>query len=251
MLVLLTLAGKPAAAEDKAPAPDDPRFPAYVLDKIDDMYRGRKSHGIMDMNVKTKHWTRTMSMETWSLGKDHSLVRILKPRKEKGTATLKSKKDLFIYLNKTSRTIKITSGMLGGSWMGSHFTNDDLMRESRMARDFDIKLSFKGAEGGVPVYRFTCKAKADAVVVWDKIVTTVRQSDLLALRQEFYDEGGKKMRLLEFSDHAKMSGRLLPLKMKMTPLDKHGEYTAVVVKKMDFNTDLNKSFFSLQKLRSR
>ena len=130
-------------AKEKRPDPDSPGFPAYAMQKLDDLYRGASSQGVMEMNVKTKHWTRKMSAESWSLGKDYTLVRILRPRKEKGTATLKAKNNLFIYLNKTGRTIKITSGMMGGSWMGSHFTNDDLVKHSRMSRDYTIKLTSK------------------------------------------------------------------------------------------------------------
>ncbi|MBI4703378.1 MAG: outer membrane lipoprotein-sorting protein [Deltaproteobacteria bacterium] len=123
-LALLCPLGAPARAG--APDPGSPEFPAYVMRKIDDQYRGERSHGIMKMELKTRDWERTMTAEAWSLGRDYSLVRILEPLKEKGTATLKARSDLFTFLNKTGRTIKITSGMMGGSWMGCHFTNDSI-----------------------------------------------------------------------------------------------------------------------------
>ena len=197
-LLLTLLIPLPASAQQKKeapPKPEDPGFPAYVLDRVDDIYRGRKSRGIMTMTIQTKHWKRSLTMESWSLGQDYSLTRIKKPKKEKGTATLKAQKDLFIYLNKTGRTIKISSSMLGGSWMGSHFTNDDLIHQSRLSRDYQMKLSFRGKEGASEVYRFTLQAKPDAAVVWDKILVTVRQGDLQPLRQEFFDEEGKRRRV--------------------------------------------------------
>ncbi len=234
----------------KAPAPDSPEFPVYVMNRIDDQYRGAQSHGIMEMEVKTSHWTRSMAMESWSLGQDYSLVRILKPKKEKGTATLKADDDLFTYLAKTGRTIKISSGMMGGSWMGSHFTNDDLIRHSRLSDDFQIKLTFNGKEGETAVYRFTLVPKPDAAIVWGKIVVTVRQSDLEPVRQVFYDEDQKKVRMLSFSDYQTVDGQVMPMKMVMKPLDGSGEYTQVVWKKIDFKVKLNKSFFSIRKLKS-
>ena len=121
------------------PDPDSPEFGTWVMRKLDDQYRRDKSHGVMRLDIKTKHWSRSLTAEAWSLGTDYSLVRILKPRKERGTATLKARTNLFIYLNKTGRTVKITSGMMGGSWMGSHMTNDDLIRHSRMAQSFVMK----------------------------------------------------------------------------------------------------------------
>ena len=110
------------AAEAPPPAPGSPDFPRYAMAKIDDLYRGNKSHGVMEMTVKTAHWMRALTLESWSLGKDRSLVRILAPKKEQGTATLKTGRDLFTYLSNTGRTVKITSGMMGGSIAASGST---------------------------------------------------------------------------------------------------------------------------------
>lgn len=102
-----------------------------ILRQVDDMWRGNSSHGIFAMQVKTAHYTRNMRLEGWSRGKEKTLVRILAPRKEKDTTTLKAGNNIYIYLPRTDRTIRLTSGMMMGSWMGSHFTNDDLVKESR------------------------------------------------------------------------------------------------------------------------
>jgi hypothetical protein len=249
---ILVLSGSHGEASGDANAPheDSPEFPTYVMNRIDDQYRGDRSHGIMSMEVKTKHWTRTIKMESWSLGKEYSLVRILKPKKEKGTSTLKAKNDLFTYLSKTGKTIKITSGMMGGAWMGSHFTNDDLVKHSRLSEDYNITLTFKGDENGQQVYQFTLIPKPDSPVVWGKTVATVRQNDMQPLRQDFYDEDGNKVRRLEYSNHVKKSGRVMPTKMMMTPLNKPGEYTLIICEKVDFGIELKKSFFSIQRLKS-
>ena len=242
------------SADDKAPDPGSPKFPTYVMNKVDDQYRGAKSHGVMSMVVKTKHYERTMSLESWSLGKDHSLVRILEPKKERGTATLKADKTLYTYLSKTDRTIKITSAMMGGAWMGSHFTNDDLVHDSRLADDFTVK-QLKSPEDPKDQYRFELRAKPDAAVVWDKIEVTVRKSDLQPLSEIFFDEKGRKVRILEFSEHKTIGDRTMPMRMVMKPLDDKGEYTSgeyteVKWDSIDFDVKLKKSFFSIQNLKS-
>jgi outer membrane lipoprotein-sorting protein len=250
LCAVIALCGLAVGQEAPRPSSDSADFPIYVMNKIDDQYRGEKSQGVMAMRVKTKHWTRTMELESWSLGKDYSLVRIIKPKKEKGTATLKAKNVLYTYLSKTGRTIKISSGMMGGSWMGSHFTNDDLVKSSRMADDYDIKMSFEGEKGGTEVCSFTLTARYDAPVVWGKIEVTVRSNDLQPVSQTFYDEDGKAVRELSFSDYKDVGGRIIPTKMMMKPLDGSGEYTEVITKNIDFQVKLPKSFFSLQKLKS-
>jgi len=242
--------GVAAIADDGLPGPGGKGFARYVMQKIDDLYRGAKSHGEMSMKIRTTHWTRSVTMEAWTLGTEYSLVRIVRPKKEMGTATLKAKGDLFTYLNKTGRTVKITAGMMGGSWMGSHFTNDDLVKHTRFSEDFDIELTYDGEEEGTQIYRFTLTPKPDAPVVWGKIEVAVRASDLQPLSQLFYDEEGQKVRLLVFSDHAEVGGRVVPKTMVMRPLDGSGEYTELRWRRIEFGVDIDESFFTLHKLKS-
>jgi outer membrane lipoprotein-sorting protein len=240
-------------ADEKSPAdapdPDSAEFPRYVMSRIDDMYRGTSSHAVMSMKVKTQQWERTLTLESWSRGKEKSLVRILEPKKERGTATLKSGDELFTYLNKTGRTIKIGGAMMGSRWMGSHFTNDDLVRETRLDRDYDIVKSFTGKDAGVQIHGFTLTPKPDAPVVWGKIAIAVRASDLQPLREVYFDEDGEKVRVLEFLDHREMDGRMMPTRMVMRPLDGSGEYTEIRWDTVEFDVDLPAGFFSLQHLK--
>ncbi|MEM7158045.1 MAG: outer membrane lipoprotein-sorting protein [Myxococcota bacterium] len=234
----------------EAPAPGSPEFGPWVMNRLDDMHRGRSSHGVMSMTVKTEHWTRNLSMETWSRGEDYSLVRILAPKKEKGTATLKNGEDLFTYLAKTGRTVKISGAMMGGAWMGSHFTNNDLVKSSRLVNDYEITLTGKGTLDGVPQYVFTLVPKPDAAVVWGKIEVTVRQDGLLPTREIFYDEDGEAVRALEFKDYAEVSGRQLARSIVVRPMDGSGEFTRIVYDKIDFDVDLPTSMFTIAHLKS-
>ncbi|MFH1602853.1 MAG: outer membrane lipoprotein-sorting protein [Pseudomonadota bacterium] len=247
--IVFLLAGA-AGAEEKPLKPGEPDFIKRAMTKLDDAYRGNKSRGEMTMTVQTKHWKRQMSIDSWSLGKDYSLMRILKPLKEKGTATLKAKNDLYIYLNKTERTIKITSGMMGSSWMGSHFTNDDLVHHTRLSVDFYVNYDGEQENAGEKVWKFTLKPHPDAPVVWGKIEITLRAKDAEPLSQLFFDEDNKPVRVLEFSEHKKVGDRVVPFKMLMKPLDGSGEYTEIKIESIDFGVSLGEDFFSLQKLKS-
>lgn len=237
------------AAEEAKLDPGQPGFARGVMSRLDDLFRGEASHGEMAMTVVTKNYTRKMRIESWSLGKERTLVRILEPKKERGTATLKAGDDMFIYLSKTGRTVKITSGMMGSSWMGSHFTNDDLVRHTRFAEDYRIEFNPK-KDADDATYRFTLVPKPEAPVVWGKLEITVRRSDLQPLRQVYFDEDGKPVRALEFSEYKKTSGRVLPHVLVMRPLDGSGEKTEVRWKNLEFGVKLRPSLFSLQNLRS-
>jgi hypothetical protein len=215
------------------------------------MYRGEQSHGVLEMEVKTRHWTRSMALESWSKGKDYSLVRILEPKKDRGTATLKDKHDLFTYLSNTGRTVKIAGAMMGGSWMGSHFTNDDLVHETRLSEDFAIRMLPDDKLDGTPVYRIELVPRPGRPIVWGKIEVLVRIADQQPLKQTFFDEDAKPVRALELSDWKSIGGRVLPTTMMMRPLDGSGEYTRVTWKELRFDVNLDAGFFSVRNLTSR
>jgi outer membrane lipoprotein-sorting protein len=225
--------------------------PREIVDRVDRILRGDSSHGTATMEVKTQHWERSLSMEIWSLGTEDSLVRITAPAKEAGTATLKVDNDIWNYLPKVDRTIKIPASMMMGSWMGSHFTNDDLVKDSRLVDDYDIEVSFEGARDGIEVWELRLTPHPDAPVVWGRIDYRVRKNDLMPLWSKYYDEDGNLIRTLTFSDFRTFDGRLVPAVMTMTPEDKPGEHTTVRYQTLAFDVHLEPSFFSLQNLKSR
>ncbi len=222
-----------------------------IVDRVDRLMRGASSHGKMEMRIKTEHWSRTLDMEVWSLGTEYSLVRVTAPPREAGTATLKAGNEVWNYLPRVDRTIKVPPSLMMGSWMGSHFTNDDLVKESRMVDDYDIKISFEGDRNGVAVWEFYLTPKPEAAVVWGHIEEQVRKKDLMPTWARYYDEDGKLVRTLTFSDYKVMGGRLVPSVMKVVPTDKPDEYTMLVYRDLEFNVGLTKDFFSLRNLRSR
>jgi len=239
-LLLGVLVSAPVAAAELSPK--------QILDRVDDLYRGNSSHGKLTMTVKTEHWKREMQAEFWSLGKEKSLIRILSPKKEKGTATLKNGNKIWNYLPKVKRTIKVPSSMMGGSWMGSHFTNDDLVKESRMADDFDFKIGFEGEREGKKIIELVCIPKEDAAVVWGKVTVEVEAGSYLPLKQLYFDEDMNLARTMVFTDPKKLDDRNLPSVMRVVPADKPEEFTEVRYEDMKFDLDLPDRQFSLRAL---
>ena len=260
---LLTVAGvatlTPSLARATPPDPSDPEFAAYVLNRVDDLHRGRSSHATMTMHVKTDRWERTMTMEAWSLGEDYSLVRILEPKKERGTATLKAKDDLFTYLSKTGRTIKISGASMGGSWMGSHFTNDDLVKETQLQKHFTSRIieTHKGELGSLgsgTFYRLRLDPKPTAPVAWGKIVYELWEGGpiVVPVRATYFRKVSDKKptRTMSFSEMKKMSGRTMPCVMSITVTDKPGEYTKITYRKVKFDIAIPGAKFTEQALRN-
>lgn len=227
------------------------RTPSEIIDHVDRIMRGDSSRGRATMEVVTEHWERSITMDVWSLGTEYSLVRVTAPAKEAGTATLKAEKDIWNYLPKVDRTIKVPASMMSGAWMGSHFTNDDLVKESRLVEDYDIEIHFEGERDGVDVWEFHLTPKPEAAVVWGSIEYRIRREDYMPVWAKYYDEDGGLSRTLEFKDFRTMGGRLVPAIMDMHPADKPDERTTMIYDSLEFDVDIDRSFFSLQNLKRR
>jgi len=227
--------------------------PARALDlqqlihDVEQQYMGVSSHSRMTMEVATEHWRRTLQMEAWSLGREHFLVRILNPPKERGVATLKVAHEVWNYLPKVDRVIKVPPSMMGGAWMGSHITNDDLVKANHVDQDYTFTLL---AETPL-LWRIQGLPKPEAPVVWGKIVYEVGKEPRVPLRIAYYDEAGAQVRQIVFTDVQKIGSRTLPLTMTVQPTDKPDEHTVMHYDAIDFDIGIQADFFSLQNLKAR
>ena len=215
-----------------------------ILEQVDDLWRGESSFAEMTMEVVTEHYERSMKLKAWSLGKEHSLFIITYPPKDRGVATLKAEKDIWNYLPRVNRVIRVPTSMMMANWMGSHFTNDDLVKESRMSEDYDAKVTFEGEKDGISVYEIALLPKPEAPVVWGRIEITVIQETLIPTRSLYYDEDGVLSRTMLFDDVKKLGGRLVPATMVLVPEDKPEEKTVIIYDSLELGLGLKPDFFS-------
>ena len=222
-----------------------------LMEHIDKLWRGDTSQVTMSMTVKTRRYERSMKMEAWSRGKEHSLIIIREPVKDRGIATLKVEENIWNYLPKINRVTKVPASMMSGSWMGSHFTNDDLVKESTFIDDYDSVVSFEGERDGIAIYEVTSIPKPDAAVVWGRVVMTIRQDNFAPLHASYFDEEGLQVRVMRFDQVRVVDGRAIPMRMLLVPDDKPGESTEVLYEEVAFGMPLTEEFFSLQNLKQR
>ena len=215
-----------------------------ILERVDDLWRGESSYAEMTMDIVTEHYERSMKLKAWSLGKERSLFIITYPPKDRGVATLKAEQDIWNYLPRVNRVIRVPTSMMMANWMGSHFTNDDLVKESRMSEDYDVELTFEGERDGIQVYDLTLIPLPDAPVVWGKIEITVIQETLIPTRSLYYDEDGALSRTMTFDDVKKLDGRLVPTVMVLVPEDKPEEKTVITYESLELGLGLKPDFFS-------
>lgn len=218
-----------------------------LIREIEDQHTGRSSIATMGMEVRTEHWQRKLKMKAWSLGRDHFLIRILAPAKEKGVSTLKIAREVWNYLPKIDRTIKVPPSMMGGAWMGSHITNNDLVKAAKIDEDYIFKLRTEDDE----TWTVDCIPKPDAAVVWGKIVYRVEKARRVPLEVDYYDEEQVKVRTIRFDQVAVIGARTVPLRMTIVPLDKPDEQTIFTYQDLAFDMPMERHFFSLGNLQDR
>jgi outer membrane lipoprotein-sorting protein len=215
-----------------------------TVERVAHLFSSKSSIAILTMKISNEDGQRNISMKVWSLG-DKIIVRITGPQDEAGIAILKEGNTIRYYLPKSNRTVTVPPSMAMSSWMGSDFTIDDLVKETFLARDYSIITSFVGQRAGIAVYEYTLTPKPDAAVVWGKIVLQIRQADSVPTWQGFYDEDGKLVRELTFSEYKTMGGRLIPTRLVMQPTGKGGARTTIEYEDIAFDVPISAEAFSL------
>lgn len=220
-----------------------------IVQKADAKSRGDYSTGEITMTIVRPTWTREMTMKSWSRGADYALILVVAPARDKGTAFLKREQEIWNWQPTIDRTIKLPPSMMMQSWMGSDFTNDDLIKESSIVEDYSQKLLGSETVDGRECYKIELTPKEDAAVVWGKILSWIDKKDFMQLKVEFYDEDGYLVNTMYGKNVKELGGRLLPSKMEVIPADEPGNKTIVEYLSLDFDTPIEASFFSIQNLK--
>jgi len=220
-----------------------------IVAKANELIRAKSSYTEMTMSIIKPTWSREITMKIWSLEPEYALILITEPAKDKGLVTLKRKKEVWNWVPNVNRVIKIPPSMMMQSWMGSDFTNDDLVRQSSIVEDYTHIISGEEEVDGYDCYKVELTPKPEAGVVWGKIITWISKEGYLQLKADHYDEDMVLIKSMIGSDVKKMGGRLIPAHWKMIPLDEPGQKTVMEYKNIEFNIDIDESYFSQQNMR--
>lgn len=222
-----------------------------VVKKADEKFNGEKSSiTVMSMTIVRPSWQRTVEFKSWSLGRDYALTLITAPAKDEGQTFLKRGTEMWSWNPAISRLIKLPPSMMSQGWMGSDYTNDDILRESSVVNDYIHEFEGEETIDGRECHRIKMTAKEDAAVVWGHQVRWIDKKEFLILKVELYDEDGVLVRTETGSEIRVMDGRTIPTKMELTPADEPGNRTVVTIRDMKFNVPLQESFFSQQNMKN-
>jgi hypothetical protein len=232
-----------------APAPQNFPDADEIVRRADANMRGSTNYSDMTMTVIRPDWSRTVSMKGWDKGRTYSLTLITAPAKQQGQAFLKRGVEMWNWVPAIDRVIKIPPSMMSQSWMGSDFTNDDLIKESSTVKDYSHAVTGRDTIDGRACWRVALAPLANAAVVWGKVVAWITVQGDIEVKAEYYDEDGALVNTERFSDIRALGGRTIPARMEMTPAAKPGCKTVLAITSIWFDKPIADDFFSLQNLK--
>jgi outer membrane lipoprotein-sorting protein len=223
--------------------------PKEIVSKADAKNRGETSQGIMEMQIIRPDWQRTVEMKSWSKGNDYFMIYITAPAKDKGQVFLKREKEMWNWVPSIERMIKIPPSMMMQSWMGSDFTNDDLVKQSSIVTDYTQELQGEEEVRDKMCYKIQLVPLPDAPVVWGKIISWITKDGFNFWKSEYYDEDGYLVNIENAYDIKNFGDRDLPSRMEITPADEPKKKTVLLFKDVVYNKPIQDSFFTLQNMK--
>jgi outer membrane lipoprotein-sorting protein len=218
-----------------------------IIRKVEENARGKDAYMKMRMEITSRRYERSITMESWAEGKKKSFTKIVEPARERGITFLNLDNQMWQYVPKIERVIKIPPSMMLQSWMGSDFTNDDLVKQSSIVDDYTP--SIVGKEGDVVTLQLT--PREDAAVVWGKIVSKIDTRTYTQVEEIFYDDMDEKVRIMRYSKTEKFGSHYLPTVMEIVPLDpaKKGNKTVITMLKVRFDEGVSETYFTTKALK--
>lgn len=222
---------------------------AEILKKSEDNLRGKSTIAEMKMTIERPKWTREMEMKVWAKGEDYSLIYIKSPKREAGTTFLKREKEIWNWVPNIERVVKMPPSMMMQSWMGSDFTNDDLVRSSSILDDYEHEVTGEAVIDDLETFEITLIPKPEAPVVWGKVKMWISKEDYIQLKVESYDEDEYLINSMEMSDIINVSGRKFPTKMIIIPEEEPENRTIIEYQDIEFDPEIDESIFTVQYMK--
>ncbi len=215
-----------------------------IIKKADEKYRGKTSYSEMTIHIIRPKWSKQMKIKAWSKGTKYSVSIVTSPAKEKGTVFLMRDKEVWNYMPTIDRTIKFPPSMMLQNWMGTDLTNDDLVKQSSILEDYIHKIIGEEIKEGYTCWVIELIPKEDAPVVWGKVVIWVDKSEYMMLQTDYYDEDNYLVNQMIGSEVKVFSGKKLPSKLRVIPVEEEGQETILTYDKLKFDIKISDQFFT-------
>ncbi len=220
-----------------------------ILRRSEDLMRGTTQAGSYSLLIQRPDWERVIEFDFWGEGQERAFILVKAPVKERGVAFLKIRREMWQYIPRINRVIKIPPSMMMQSWMGSGFTNDDLVRESSIVEDYEHTLEATEELEQGAAYRISLRPRPEAPIAWDRLLYWIRAEDFVPLRAEFFNERGERVRTIRYEDIRNLGGRTIPSRLELVEDRWPDRKTVMQLDDLVFDRPISPSIFTQSNLR--
>jgi len=220
-----------------------------IIKRTNDIMQGNSSRLDMTLSIVRPKYTRSISLKCWALEKKYFMAYVISPIKEKGQVVMKYNNEIWQYTPSINRTIKLPISMMSQGFMGSDYSNDDLVHESSIVKDYNPTLTDSEKIDNRDCYKINMKPKPESNIVWGKVIFWVDKKYFIVLKAEYYDEENYLVRTMYGKEIKYFSDRFLTSVMETIPSEEPNNKTVVTIKKAQFNIGIKKEIFSLQNMK--
>ena len=217
-----------------------------IVRNSDIRLRGSSSYAEVSITIIRPKWQKEMKLKSWSKGNDYSVTLVTSPAKERGSVFLKRKREAWNYLPAIERIIKLPPSMMTQNWMGTDFTNDDLIKQSSIVVDYTHRIIGSEIIEGLDTWIIELFPTEESSVVWGKLIVWIDKIDYMQLKTEFYDEDLEIVNKMIGSEIKRYNGKKLPSKLEFYPLEDEGHKTVIRYNKWSFDIKVPENYFSTQ-----
>jgi len=222
---------------------------AEIVSQSEEKMRGKTSESVLIISIVRPSWKREIRIKAWIKGTGYSMLLVQSPQKDKGIVFLKKNKEVWNWMPTIEKTIKLPPSMMSQSWMGTDFTNDDLVRESSVVNDYIHSFSGDTMIDNRKCYLITLIPKPDAAVIWGKLITCIDMERLIQLHIRFYDDENRLVNTMNCLDVQLMDGRLIPTRFEIIPSDKKNHKTEMRYQSIQFDRPIQDEFFTVESMK--
>lgn len=216
-----------------------------IIKKLDNNMRGKDVYMKISMSIKSLRHERVMKLQTWAKGSKKSFIKVLYPPKDKGITFLSLNNEMWNYIPKIERVIKIPPSMMLQSWMGSDISNDDMVKQSSIVDDYNPSIIKKDKN----LVTIELKAKDEAAVVWGKIISIIDTTHYTNVKDTFYDEEDNAIRVFTYDKVKKFGKYYLPTIWKIKPLNKKNNLTTMIIEEASYDKGISDKYFRKSALK--
>ncbi len=221
-----------------------------IVQRADENMRGKTSQATILIQIVRPTWRRELKIRTCMKGNDLATIYIESPVKEKGIVFLKRKREVWNWIPALEKIIKLPPSMMNHAWMGTDFTNDDLVKESSVVHDYEHYLMGDTVVLNRACYLLKLLPKPDAAVVWGKLILCIDKKDFLELFVRFYDEDGNLTQVMLADEIRQMDDRIIPTRFEMIPMEKPNQKTVMIYQSIRYDQPMEDRQFTLEYIKN-